>query len=302
MSRVGRIWQRTSRLISIMSNTFQVMSSILGILVFLGLTTAAYGLINHNILPLFLIGVLIVTVSIILFISFYTLLEENIKEKAHSPDAHSIITILPSTRSEEKPGTRPHPTDTIEYPPPPPEDVVILRKEIVYEYLPDGKTLYQRKYLQIKALRNGVTQFKDRYRWTGGGQCTVRSLTPGFKITNLPREVEHIWEYFDVIFPYPLDIDDVLDFAIEWKMIDEEKIAATFLSTMIDRETKYLLLQVNLPPEMAPKRAYFHDFANYIDTLPARTLPIQWSPATKYIIFAVNQPIKYHKYLIRWYY
>lgn len=284
-----------------MSNTFQVMSSILGILVFLGLSTAAYGLINHNILPLFLIGILIVTVSIILFISFYTLLEENIKEKAHSPNAHSIIAILPSTRAEAKPETRPHPTDTIEYPPPLPQEFEILRKEIVYEYLADGKTIYQRKYLEIKALSNGLPNFKDRYRWTGRGQCTVSSLTPGYRITNQHTKVEQIWDYFDVTFPYPLHEGDVVGFALEWKLFDEEKIAVTFLSATIDRETKYLLLQVNLPPEMAPKRAYFHDFANYIDTLPERTLPIQWSPATKSITYEVQRPQKYHKYLIRWY-
>jgi hypothetical protein len=296
MSRVGHIRRRTSQYLSMVITTVGFLSAILTILLVLGLSTAVIGFIVHIIL-LLIIGIAVVTVSALLFIPIYTLIEVKARAAAHS----ATIAILPSSQTEEKPRTKLHPTDTIEYPPPPPEDVEILRKEIVYEYLPDGKTLFQRKYLQIKALRNGVTQFKDRYRWTGGGQCTVRSLTPGFKITNLPREVEHIWEYFDVIFPYPLHIDDVLDFAIEWKMIDEEKIAATFLSTMIDRETKYLLLQVNLPPELAPKRAYFHDFANYIDTLPERTQPIQWSPATKCITYEVNQPKKYHKYLIRWY-
>ncbi len=94
---------------------------------------------------------------------------------------------------------------------------------------------------------------------------------------------------------------DVVDFTIEWRLIDEEGSALPFLSTMIDRETKYLLLQVNLPEELAPKRAYFHEYGNYIDTLPIYTEAITWSPATKSITYEISHPKLYHKYSIRWY-
>jgi hypothetical protein len=296
MSKVGHIRRRTSKYFSMVITTVGFLSATLTILLVLGLSTVVIGFIIHIIL-LLIIGIAIVTVSALLFIPIYTLIEVKAKSAAHS----ATIAILPSSLTEEKTKTKLHPTDTIEYPPPPPEDVEILRKEIVYEYLADGKTMYQRKYLEIRALRNGLTHFKDRYRWTGHGQCTVKSLTPGFRISNQHQEVEEIWEYFDVAFPFPLHESDEVSFTIEWEMIDEEKIAVTFLSTMIDRETKYLLLQVHLPPELAPKRAQFHEYTNYIDTLPERTLPIQWSPATKSISYEVKQPKKYHKYLIRWY-
>jgi len=277
--------------------TVGFLSATLTILLVLGLSTVVIGFIIHIIL-LFIIGIAIITVSALLFIPIYTLIEV----KARSATLLANTAILPSSQTEEKTRVKLlHPTDTIKYPPPLPQDVEILRKEIVYEYLADGKTIYQRKYLEIKALSNGLPNFKDRYRWTGRGQCTVSSLTPGFRITDQHKMVEQIWDYFDVTFPYPLHAGEVIEFALEWKLFDEEKIAVTFLSATIDRETKYLLLQVNLPPEMAPKRAYFHDFANYIDTLPERTQPIQWSPATKSITYEVNQPQKYHKYLIRWY-
>lgn len=282
MSRLGNFRRRIFNLTVMLSNTVGVLSAVLTILAFLGLSTAVFGYVIH-ILPLIFIGFGVVTFSILLFIFFYTLLEE----KAKTTVATTIS--LPST------------SDTRVYPPPPPEDVEILRKEIVYEYLPDGKTIYQRKHLQIQALRNSLTHFKDRYRWTGRGKCSVRSLTPGFKITNQHKEEEEIWEYFDVSFPYPLHKDDIVEFTIEWELLDEESIAVSFLSTMIDRETRYLLLQVNLPPELAPKRAHFHEYANYIDTLPERTQPVQWSPATKSISYEVLQPKKYRKYLIRWY-
>lgn len=192
-------------------------------------------------------------------------------------------------------------TDTIQYPPPFSDEVVILRKEIVYEYLADGVTIYQRKRMQIQNLQQNLKSFKDRYRWTGSGDRNIKSITPGYIITNQKKGEEGIWDYFEVEFPHPLSKGGVADFTIEWKLTDKENKALTFLSTMIDRETKYLLLQVNLPDELAPKRAYFHEYAHYIDTLPIYTEPVVWSQATKAITREVSQPVIFHKYMIRWY-
>jgi hypothetical protein len=192
-------------------------------------------------------------------------------------------------------------TDTIAYPPPPPDDFVILRKEIVYEYTSGNMMIFQRKHLKICALKDGINSFRDRYRWTGSGRISIRSLTPGYNTTNPSEDDEGIWNYFNVIFPHPLRKDEVADFTIEWELFDEKAKAITFLSTMIDYETQYLLLEVILPPELAPKKAYFYEYKNFLDTLPISVHNLSWSPATRSIRSEVVQPQKYHKYMIRWY-
>lgn len=253
----------------------ETLAVVLTIITSLGLGSIVLGHIN-NLIPLFIIGIIItiIAVMIIIYLLFYTLIEERLK-------------------------TQSKPIDTRAYPPPPPEEVEIMRKEIVYVYFPDGKTMLQRKRLRMRSLQNNVVYFKDRYRWSGRGKCNIKSLSSAIKIGNQHRE--ETWEYFDVIFPHPLHKDEVVDYTIEWDLVDEDNMAVDYLSTMIDRVTKYLLLQVSLPPELAPKRAYCYEYANYIETLPIATQEVEWNPATHNINYEVRNPIKYHKYSIRWY-
>ena len=181
-------------------------------------------------------------------------------------------------------------------------DVVLSLKEVVYQYCPDGKPACQRKRFQVRALRNGIASFSDRYKWTGTGACSVRSLTSGFLVKN--QRKEEFWDYFDVQFPHSLQRNQKVDFTIEWTLIDEAGTAVPFLSTMIDVETEKLVLRVLLPPELAPKRALCFEFANYLDTsvdAPVSMQETQWNPATQSIVYEVDKPERNHKYLIRWF-
>lgn len=275
MNRLKRVWRRIRSFATVLIQTAGVLSAVLTILTVLGVGSATFGYFNH-LLPLMLSGTAVFLLSGLIFIFLYTFLEE--KMKLH-----------------------PLSTDTIRYPSPPhDEGFEILLKEIVYEYSSDGQTMWQRKRLHMRALYNGIDHFTDRYRWTGSGKCIVRSLTSGFSISN--QRKEEFWDYFDVNFPRALHRGEEVDFTIEWELFDAEKIALPFLTTLIDRETKHLSLQVILPRELAPTRAYSHEFANNVDTLPIETQPIKWSPASQRISYEVPHPKKYHKYSIRWYY
>src|SRR5712691_6720747 len=146
--------------------------------------------------------------------------------------------------------------------------MLVLRKEIIYEYLADQTTLIQRKHLQLQALRNGINSYTDRYRWTGSGRSILKMLTSNFEIINQRKQGDPEWDYFDISVPHHLNKGQIVEFTIEWELADEKRTGLPFLASTIDVETKYLLLQVILPPELAPTRAYAYEFANYIDTLP----------------------------------
>lgn len=296
MSSTERLSKRFGMLFSSLFKTAGFIATIVSILSFLGVGSAVFGYTN-KLFPLTMVGVTVFILSILIFIVFFTLLEE--KAQLHlssvSTPAHSQ-----AVHNAENTSAKPISTDTIKYPPPvQDEEAEILLKEIVYVYAPDGQTLWQRKRLKMTALRNGMSHYTDRYRWTGSGTCVVRSLTSGFTVINTRKE--EIWDYFDIKFPHALRRGEEVDFTVEWELHDTEKIAIPFLSTMIERETRYLLLRVILPHELAPKRAYSYEFANYIDTLPVATEEIHWSAATCALSYEVTRPKRNHKYLIRWY-
>ena len=280
MGKVHRFGIRTRKFFHLLIQTAGFISAVLTILFALGVTSATFGFLNHNLFAA-ISSLLVAVFSVLLFILFYTLLEERLK-------AHPL---------------QPLASDTIKYPPPPQgEDVEILLKEIVYEYASDGKTMWQRKRLQMKVLQNGLIFFTDRYHWSGNGSHNLRSLTPGYSITNQRKDdIEGKWDYFDVKFPHHARNGDIFDFTLEWELIDDEKTAIPYLSTMVDRETKHLLLQVVLPRELTPTRAYCYVFASFMETLPVETHKIEWSPASRSIRYEIPQPKRSHKYTIRWY-
>lgn len=247
------------------------MSILLAILILLAISILLYGYLNRT-LPLIIVASASILTTVLELMLVLLLVEEK---------------------------TRPISTDTISYPPPIKEgDVRVLRKEIVYTYAQDGKTMTQFKRLQIKALKDGITEYIDRYRWTGSGKIGVKSMTPGFRISRQFRVPGEIWNYFAVAFPKPLEVDEVVEFTIQWDLVDQNRIAIAFLSTMIERDTEYLSLEVSLPTP--PKRAYYYEFESFIDTLPVETKEVFWNPKEKSIRCEVPNPQKYHKYLIRW--
>ena len=277
MTWLKRFYHRVSALITFILKAGNLIAVIFTIVTFFGAASLVLGFLNH-LVSLVTIGIIILALIFagILYIIFYTLFEELHKKRQSTSD------------------TNPYPA-----PPAQSDEVVILIKEIVYEYNPDGKTMKQRKRLQIQALHDNVRLFHDRYRWTGRGKCTMKPFTTNFKIGNEYKEES--WEYFDVIFPHPLHKDEIFDFTIEWELIDEENKAVPYLSTMIERDTRYLSLQVSLPQELAPKRAYRYIYGNYLETLPIKTEQIFWNPAKQSLNFEVPQPKLFHKYSIRWY-
>jgi len=292
MSKPDQLRHRAATFITAFVETASVLSAILTILAFLGAGTLVIAFVVH-LLILIVPGIGILFMTGILFFVFSALLEDKKQIPAQMTSQQVLLV-------EKK--TAPLPIDTIRFPPPPEEDVEILSKELVYEYLEDGKAMYQRKHLKIQMLRNGIHFFRDRYRWTGVGKCVVKSLTPGFAITNQYEEEDGVWHWFDISFPHLYHKGEVVEFTIEWEMVDEERKALPFLSTMIDRGTKYLFMQVRLPRRLTPTRAYLHEYTHFTDTLPSITRRIRYNPAARSITCEVSKPKKYHKYLIRWYY
>lgn len=274
MNKLRQLWKRLFAFISLLITTSGLISSILTVLTFLGLGSVIYGFIGR-LLPVIFIGSIYFILSCILLISLYTFLQGVKKEEAQVLSDISI------------------------YPSPPPETFEIVLKKLVYQYYPDGKTIIFRRRNKLRALQNGITHHTDRYKWTSTGTCILKSLTPSFTLTN--ERKEEFWEYYDVKFPYPLQKDMEVDYTIQWDLFDEEQNAVPFLSSMIDAETQYLSMSVILPPELAPKCVYCHEFADYIDTLPIKTEEVHWDQATQTIAYDVPSPKKYHKYLIRWY-
>ena len=278
MSILKQLGHRIRVFFSVLVSTANLLAILVTLLAFLGLGSAVFGYSN-GLLPLLIVGIVVVILSVLLLIFIYTFALELKRAISSVNIAAGVVPTYPDPQSEQ--------------------EVELLLKEIVYQYFPDRQHLRQRKRFRVRALRDGVDSFTDRYKWTGSGQCDVKSLTSGFTVTN--RRTEEFWDYFDVGFPHAIRKDEEVDFTIEWELFDAAQAAVPFLSTMIDYDTKHLTMNVILPPELAPKGAYCYEFYNYIDRLPMSTQATQWDAARQSISYDVPHPKKYRKYMIRLY-
>lgn len=275
-SRLRRLRDRVVRFVYVISQATRTLAALLTVLTISGLFSAIAGYLT-NVLPLLVEGVVVFILGVLLAILLYTF-------------------VLETT-------LRRFPTDVPIYPErplAPQPDFEVLLKDITYQYYEDGQKMRQTKHFRVRALRDGVASFPDRYVWTGTpGRCMVRSLTPGYEVVN--KRKEEFWTYFDVQFPHPLKSGDQADFVVEWDLYDEKRTAVPFLSTMIDFPTQHLRMRVVLPENLRPKEAFAYDFRNYIDKLPVAVEEKAWDPATHSISYEVPNPQYPHKYLLRWY-
>lgn len=290
MGRFERMWRRTIFFISALIKTASYISIVITILMFLGIGSAFFGYSNHA-LPLIIIGTAVFILSILVIIFLHAWFEEKTNINPNSTNTAPLV-----ATGEVKS----IPTDTITNPPPEEEDVEILLEELVYKYGEDGQTMHQRKRFIMRALRDGIEHYIDRYRWSGHGKCDVKLLTSGFNITNERRGELGSYFQITVTFPHRLLKGEEVDFTIEWELFDENKAAIPFLSTRIYRETKHLSMRVMLPPQLAPKHAHCYEFSHMRDDQPLSKKNTLWSPATQCISYEIPFPKKYHKYLISW--
>ncbi len=271
MNRLSRLWKRVFGFISKFYVLARNVATTIALLTALGLGSVITGaLVAHRQLIFFGLGVIL---SVIVFaIVIYTLLFE------HRSSSFRKDTAYP---------------DPIEH-----SDVRVITKDVVYEYF-DDTHLRQKKRFILSAVRDHVTFFPDRYKWTGVGSCSLSSQTPGFRVAN--ERKHEFWDYFDVYFPTPLRIGECVDFVVQWDLVDEQRQAVPFLSTMVDFETSHLRLTVVLPEALKPNKVLAHEFKNYIDTLPIATVELEWNPIQHSATYEIKNPILYHKYMISWY-
>jgi len=281
----NRWLRRMGRFFYLIFEVSKGLSSILAILIGLGVVSIAAGANAHS-LSTVIFGSLVLVIVVGFVLNIYTLLEEIQSLRAQLLE-HKV-TVYPYTPlvKLDSPGDYPF---------------KVLLKEVEYGYKEDLQTMWQKKHFIIEALHDGVQSFPDRYIWTGTpGKLRLFTRTPGFRVVN--QRKEEIWNHFDITFPYSLQKGQCAEFTIEWDLFDEKRTAIPFLSTPIDFPTDHLILRVVLPIAKRPVRATAHRYETYIDQVPIEAKELQYNTDTQSLNHNVVSPALKSKYMIRWWF
>ena len=171
-------------------------------------------------------------------------------------------------------------------------------KELYYEYA-DRIHINHSKKFEVLARVDGVDYITDRYVFSGSNQCELTAPIQGQFITDQFKD--HGWDFYSIKAPTPLAKNDKYIFEMKMNTIfDPNKKAKSFLSTGIYEPTKKLKIEVSFKDNLIPQNVKLLVFRDYVDRMPIITRELKYDSDKGAIIYELDYPIHYYKYMISW--
>lgn len=175
-------------------------------------------------------------------------------------------------------------------------DFLVLEKTITYEYLSTSKMKYSRK-LRLKALRNRLVTYSDKYHWTGSGQIKIRSANPSQQVKLSYRK--SVWQIYEVRFEKSLNKGDIIDIEIIWDLEDQVGSAVPFFSTTVDEPTDLLRLNLFLEPSLGVNSATW-EISSGIGAMTPYDSDVLALNKHGEVSWEIKKPKLLHYYELRW--
>jgi hypothetical protein len=126
-------------------------------------------------------------------------------------------------------------------------DFEILELEVIYDHLDKNRMVYTKRK-KLRALRNGLDRYFDRYRWTGTGNINIKSSIKSQKV--VVEERRSVWQFYAIRFNKKLGRGEEIQTEVVWELKDLENVAVPFLSMTIEEPTSKMILKVKLPSNL----------------------------------------------------
>lgn len=171
-----------------------------------------------------------------------------------------------------------------------PSDFEVLEKEFTHQYLEKEKIIHTRRW-KLRALREGLSEFKDKYFWTGG-KSEMKTTKEDHRVT--PNGTINLYDYYIYHFDRVLKRNDIIEIEVQWVLYGPHKC---FMSTPIEEPTGKLILTIIFPIEWNIKRIF-----KIISTLQASKVSDQTEVEIKNgtYTWTVSNPKLAHHYEFKW--
>ena len=129
-------------------------------------------------------------------------------------------------------------------------DFQILEKEVYYEYKNKTHMMYKKR-VSVKALKNGLDAYYDKYMWTGSGNVKITSAIKEQQFINTIKK--NVWQFYEIRFQKTLAKNESIETEIAWELEDMAMKAVPFFSATIVEPTDFLKLNLSLAPKLKVK-------------------------------------------------
>jgi len=175
-------------------------------------------------------------------------------------------------------------------------DYRLLEKELTYEYQDKTHMVYKKRNM-LKALKNNLDGYHDKYRWTGKGTVETKSAIK----EHLFRESQQkcIWQFYEINFQKFLKKGETIETELLWDLEDIEGRAVPFFSATIEEPTDCLKFNLSLNPELGVKEAICEVSFSIGAKKPLQTKTVLLD-RNGYAEWIINNPKLLHHYEMRW--
>lgn len=174
-------------------------------------------------------------------------------------------------------------------------DFEVLELEITYEHHEKNKMTYSKRK-KLKALRNGLDRYQDKYLWTGKGNVTLKSKDKSQKVAATDRK--NVWQNYEIRFPYMLNEGDIIETCPVWTLIDEENMAVPFMSSSIEEPTKNLKFVLKLPADVKVASVVKEISSGLGARKPFSSVPDELKDSS--VVWIEPEPKLLHHYELKW--
>jgi hypothetical protein len=173
-------------------------------------------------------------------------------------------------------------------------DFEIIEKEITHRYLSQNKLVHKRKWI-LKALRNGLTFYTDRFNWTGGNSI-MRTDINGHQV--IKTGTKNVFDEYNYKFHRALNKNEIIEIEVIWELDNNESKAIPFFSTPINEPTHLLKMNFEIPPTLGVKKVVCEICGTSAQKI-LKTSEVELDREGKYT-WRVPNPKLFHQYEVNW--
>jgi len=156
--------------------------------------------------------------------------------------------------------------------------------------------------ITIRANRQGVLLFRNRYWWTGVGRAQLSVLSPQHKLlTELVREA---WRYYYILLEQALSKGGSTTVVVRHDLHDTERMFQPLISKDISEPVASFTLRIIFPAALRPSRVVAAELARskardaYWQTVKQQEIAIH--EATGEVVYSIHRPTLGRRYQISW--
>lgn len=175
-------------------------------------------------------------------------------------------------------------------------DFHIIEKEITYEYKDKTHMVYRRRVL-VKALKNGLESYQDKYQWTGSGNVKISSAIKEHQFRETIKK--NVWQFYEIRFQKMLSKNESMETELIWELEDIAVKAVPFFSATIEEPTDCLKLNLSLPSDAGVREVTCEVSSGIGAKKPfsSKTIPLDRNGKA---IWEIKRPKLLYHYEMKW--